>query len=300
MQGLTERGYIESTNLVLEARDADGDTDRLSREASLSRIASTEENMRSAFLAIASVGAMMLLSQGVAVKAAEVKVIAASPLRAVFEELGPQFERDTGHKLVIRVAATAVVKREIDAGETFDAAISATTAIDDWIKGGKIVAATRAAVAYTGLGMVVRAGTPKPDIGSTAAFRGALLSAKSLAHSAQSASAADFKRLLERLGIAEEMKPKLKPIGPDSTVPKSVVSGEAEIGIATVPTIVATPGVELVGPLPSELQTYIGFAAGVSTGARQPEIAQALIKFLASPVAVAVIKAKGLEPGTPR
>ena len=114
--------------------------------------------MRSVFLATASVGAMILLSQGVAVKAAEVKVIAGSPLRAVFEELGPQFERDTGHKLVTRFAATAIVKREIDAGETFDLAISAAAAIDDWIKDGKITASTRVSVAHAGLGVGVRAG----------------------------------------------------------------------------------------------------------------------------------------------
>jgi molybdate transport system substrate-binding protein len=239
------------------------------------------------------------LSHGFAAKAAEIKVIAAGPLTAVFKELGPQFERDTGHKLVTRFATTSVVKREIDAGETFDLAISITSGIDDWIKEGKIVAATRAAVAYAGLGMGVRAGARKPDIGSVEASKRALLHAKSVAHGAESASAAYFKGLLERLGIAEEMKSKLKPMGPGAVL-KSVASGEVEIGVAVVPTIVAAPGVELVGPFPSELQTYVGFTAGVSTGAKELEAAQALITFLTSPAAVAVIKAKGMEPGTPQ
>ena len=254
--------------------------------------------MRTMFFALTVVGAM-LLSHDSTARAAEVKVIAGSPLTAVFKELGPHFERDIGHKLATRLAPTAVVKREIDAGATFDLAISVTTAIDDWIKEGKILATTRAAVAYSGLGVVVRAGAPKPDIGSVEAFRRALLNAKSVAHNSQSASAADFTSLLERLGIAGEMKSRLRPIS-SGNVPNSVVSGEAEIGVATVPTITATPGVDLVGPLPAELQTYISFTAGVSAGAKEPEAAQALIRFLASPAAVAVIRAKGLEPGTPR
>ena len=112
--------------------------------------------MRPMFLAAAGVGAMVLLSHGPAAKAAEVKTIAAAVLTAVFRELGPQFERDTGHKLVTRFAATSVVKREIDAGETFDLTISSTSGIDDWIKEGKIVAATRTAVAYAGLGVGVQ------------------------------------------------------------------------------------------------------------------------------------------------
>ncbi len=256
--------------------------------------------MRTTFLVAASVGAMILLSHGFAAKAAEIKVIAAGPLTAVFKELGPQFERDTGHKLVTSFAPTAVVKRKIDAGETFDLAISVTSGIDDWIKEGKIVAAARAAVAYVGLGVGVRAGAPKPDIGSVEASKRALLNAKSVAHSTEGASAPYFKGLLERLGIAEEMKPKLKPMATTTAGLKSVASGEVEIVIFSVPTIAAAPGVELVGPFPSELQTYISFTAGVSTAAKEPEAAQALIKFLTSPVAVAVIKAKGMEPGTPR
>jgi molybdate transport system substrate-binding protein len=220
-------------------------------------------------------------------------------LTAVFNELGPQFERDTGHKLVTRFVATSAMRRELDAGETIDLIISSTPGIDDWIKEGRIVAATRAAVAYAGLGAGVRAGAPKPDIGSVEASRRALLKAQSVAHGAESASAASFQDLLGRLGIAEEMKARLKPMGVGSTY-KSVASGDVEIVVAPVPGIVGAPGVDLVGPFPSELQTYVGFTAGVSTGAREPEAARALIGFLGSPAAIAVIRAKGMEPGAPR
>ena len=256
--------------------------------------------MRTTFLAAASLGATVLLSHGFETMAAEIKVIAALPVTAVFKELGPQFERDTGHKVITKFAPIAGVKRDIDAGEAFDLAISTTSAIDDWIGRGKLVAATRAPVAYAGLGVGVRAGAPKPDIGSVETFKRTLLNAKSVAHGAESESAAYFKGLFERLGITEEMKPKLKPVVGGGIVVKSVASGEVEIGVATVPIIVAAPGVELVGPLPAELQTYISFTAGVSTGAKEPATAQALIKFLSSPAAVAVIKEKGMHPGAPQ
>lgn len=161
--------------------------------------------MRINFLsAAASLGLMLVVFHGLRAQAAEVKVIAGGPLTAVFKELGPQFERDTGHKLVTRVAATAVVKREIDAGETFDLAISATPAIDDWIKEGRIVAATRATIIHFGLGLAVRGGTHKPEIDTIEKFKLVLLNSKSVAN-AQSASAADFTSMLERLGIAKEM-----------------------------------------------------------------------------------------------
>lgn len=129
-------------------------------------------------LTAASVGAMMLLTYSFAATAGEVKVIAAASMTAVFRELGPRFENDTGHKLVTKFATSAVVKREIDAGETFDLTISNTSAIDDWIAQGKLVAATRAAVAYAGLGVGVRTGALKPDVGSVEAFKLTLLQAK--------------------------------------------------------------------------------------------------------------------------
>jgi molybdate transport system substrate-binding protein len=242
---------------------------------------------------------MILWSHGYTAKAAEVKVMAGGPLTAVFKDLGPQFERDTGHKIVAKFSGTAVVKREIDAGETFDLVITNASAVDEWLKQGKIVAATRVLVAYAGLGVGVRAGTPKPDVSSIDASRRALLKATSVGHGAESASATSFKTLLERLGIAEQMKPRLRPMGLGGTY-KSVAAGEIEIIVAVVPGIVAAPGVDLAGSFPAELQTYISFAAGLSTSAQEPEAAQALSRFLTSPSAIAVIKAKGMEPGTPQ
>jgi molybdate transport system substrate-binding protein len=152
-------------------------------------------------------------------------------------------------------------------------------------------------VAFAGIGVGVREGAPKPDISSAEAFKRALLNAKSIVHSRAGTSGVHFKGLLERFGIAEEMKPKLKPLSGDALV-QAVPSGEAEMIVGTISDIVAG-ATDLVGPLPSELQFYIRFATGVSASAKEAEAAKALIRFLTAPAAVPVIKASGMEPGTP-
>jgi molybdate transport system substrate-binding protein len=241
---------------------------------------------------------MTLFAPGLAAEAAEVKAIVANPMKAVVQEVGAQFERDTGHKLVTRFVSGPVVKREIDAGEPADLAISAAPVIDGLIKEGKIVAASRADLAYAGVGVGVAAGAPKPGIGSVEAFKRALLNAKSVAHSAEGPSGVYFRSLLDRLGIAEEMKPKLKPLSGDALA-KAVPSGQAEMIISSMPDILGE-GIVLVGPLPAELQAYIRFAAGVGANAKEAEAAEVLIKFLTAPAATPVINAKGMEPGSPR
>jgi molybdate transport system substrate-binding protein len=219
-------------------------------------------------------------------------------MTAAIRELGPQFERETGHKLVAKFVSGPVVKREIDAGEVFDLAISITPVIDALVKESKIVAGTRADIAYSGVGVGVRAGAPKPDISTVEAFKRTLLNAKSVAHSAEGTSGTYFKNLLERLGIAEEMKPKLRAMSP-AALAKAIPTGEAEMIIVTISVIVAGAA-ELVGPVPTKLQFYNSFAGGVSTDAKQIEPARALIRLITVPAAVPVLKAKGMEPGAPR
>jgi molybdate transport system substrate-binding protein len=244
--------------------------------------------------AAAIISPVILFAQSPTSDAAELKLKVADPLTAVVKELSPQFERDTGHKLIVKITPGPVVKRDIDAGEPFDLAISVTPVIDALIKEGKIVASTKADVAYSGIGVGVRRGAPKPDISSVEAFKG---NTKSVAYAAQGASGAYFKGLIERLGIADQMKPKLKPMSLDEFEP-ALSSGEAEMVIVTSSLIVAS-AVELVGPVPSELQFYNSFAAGVGTDTKQAEIAKDLIKFITSPATVTVFKANGMEPGAP-
>lgn len=248
--------------------------------------------MRSHCLAAAA-GCIVLLTQGVA-NSAEIKVLSAAALMQPVNELGAQFERTTGHKLTVKYVVGPAVKREIDAGEPFDVVLSLPPVIDELVKDGKIAAGTRAELARAGVGVGVRAGAPKPDISSVEAFKRALLNANAVAHSAEGASGVYFKGLLDRLGIAEEMKSKLRPQRAGAT-PEPVQKGEAELVVVTIPAMMV-PGIDVVGPLPAELQTYLAFTAGVGASAKEAEAARALVKYLTSEEAIPVIKAKGMEP----
>jgi molybdate transport system substrate-binding protein len=244
--------------------------------------------------AAATIAIALLLAQAVAARAVEINVLSGAGMRLLLEELGPQFERATGHKLATKFVPGPVVEREIEAGAAFDVAISQAAPIDKLVKAGKIDAATRADFARVGVGMAVRAGAPKPDIGSVEAFKRALLNAKSVAYAREGASGVYFTALLDRLGIAAEVKPKLISPPVSEGGPFVVVArGEAEIGIAVINFV---PGADFVGPLPAELQTYLQFVVGVGTSAKETEAAKALVKFLTSDAAAAVIKAKGMEP----
>ena len=238
----------------------------------------------------------MILAQGVA--AAEIKVLSVPPLKTSLDELGPQFERTTGHKLMIKYDVSAALKRQIDAGETFDVALILPAIIDDFLKQGKVAAGTRADIARAAVGVAVKKGAPKPDIKSADAFKRTLLNAKSIAYSAEGASGVYFTGLLERLGIAAEIKPKLKPMGAGAVVPP-VAKGEVEIAVISIPTILAETGADLVGPLPPELQHYVVYTAGAGAAAKEADAAKALIKFLTAPAAMSVMKSKGLEPVAP-
>jgi len=248
---------------------------------------------------VAAIGTMLMLSLSLVVGAADIRVIAGGPLPAVFKELGPPFEKETGHKVLPSFASTANVKRQIDEGTAFDVVVTDALTVQAWIKEGKLVLSTQTPVAYAGFGLGVRAGVARPDLSSAIASRRALLNVNTLAHAPESASATSLHNLLARLGIADEMKPRLRPIMGSGAIYKSVAAGEIDALVAAVPSILAAPGVDLAGSFPHELQTYIPFAAAVSTNAKDSEAAQAFIRFLASPAAAKVLRAKGLEPGSP-
>ena len=249
----------------------------------------------SLFAALA-VGLMMLQPQGVS--AAEIRVLSVQPLKTFLDELGPEFERTTGHKLMIKYNVSAALKRQIDAGETFDVALILPAIIDDLLKQGKVAAGTRTDISRAAVGVAVKKGAPKPDIGSAETLKRTLLNAKSIAYSGEGASGIYFKSVLERLGIAAEMNPKLKPLGSSAVVP-SVANGEVELAVISPPAILAEPGAELVGILPKELQNYVVYTAGVSATAKDADAAKALLKYLTTPAAMSVMKSKGLEPVAP-
>jgi molybdate transport system substrate-binding protein len=171
-------------------------------------------------------------------------------------------------------------------------------AVDDLAKEGKFVAGSRANLARVAVGVVVKDGTPKPDIGSVAAFKQALLAAKSVAYidpAAGGSSGIYVAGLLDKLGIAGEVKPKAKLI-PGGAVAEHVAKGEAELGIHQISEILPVKGVTLVGPLPAEIQNYTVYAAGLGAQAKEGDAAKALLKTLTSPAAAEVLKSKGMEP----
>lgn len=236
--------------------------------------------------------------------AAEVKVLSAEAMRPVLSELSGEFERSTGHKLVITYGTAGAVRDRIQGGEIADLAIITAPQVENLVKQGKVVADGRIIVAKVGVGIAVRAGAPKPDLGSVEAFKRSMLAAKSVIYADPArggAAGIHFAQVLERLGIAADMKPKSKliPGSPGPGVAELVAKGEGELGVTQISLIGGAAGVELAGPLPAELQHYTVFSAGVVTGAKEAEPAKALLKFLTAPAAVPVIKAKGMEPGTP-
>ena len=226
---------------------------------------------------------------------AAIKVMTTRAIATVLDKTGAEFERTTGHKLNVTTDIAIRMVRQIQSGESFDVLVASPEQIDTLIKEGKIIAATRTNLARSGIGVEVRAGAPKPDISSVEALKRALLNAKSIAYLKEGQSGIYLAALIARLGLTETLKSKV--VRPDSdTVSELVAKGEVELGLVVITQILTTHGVELVGPLPQELQSYIVFAAGVSTNSRAPAAAKDLIKFLTSPRVIRVMRRQGMEP----
>jgi molybdate transport system substrate-binding protein len=251
--------------------------------------------IRAALAALAASFLLVASSGGHVSEAAEIKVLSGNGGRAAVIELAKQFERASGHKVTLHFEVNAAQEKKIAAGEPFDVAILNPPVLERLIKVGKIAAGSRADIGTAGLGVAVRKGAPKPDIGSVEAFKRTLLGVNSVAFPGEGASGRYFVGLLTRLGIADQMKPKLKPMVAEDTV-EVVARGEADMVVVIASRIVDVPGVELVGLLPAELQTTIGVSAGLGASVREPEAAKALIAFFTAPAARAVITAKGLTP----
>jgi molybdate transport system substrate-binding protein len=216
-------------------------------------------------------------------------------MRAVMGELAPEFERATGHQVEVSYDPAQRILKRIASGEMPDLIICGTSALEEMAKQGKIVADTSRLVARCGVGMAVRTDAPKPDIGSVEAFKRTLLNAKSVAYTQEGASGIHFAGLIERLGIAEQIKSKAVR-QPGGLVGELVAAGKAEIAVQQIPELMAVAGVELVGPLPQEVQATTVSAAGIFAGSKQADAARALLDFLSTPASARVLKAKGLEP----
>ena len=250
-----------------------------------------------AAIAIAACVSMLALLGAGAADAAEIKVLISNALKSTMEELAPQFEKASENKLVITFGAAAELKASIEKGAAVDVAILTAATTDDLVKEGKLTAAGRTDIARSGAGVAGRKGAPKPDISTTEGFKHALIDAKSIAYVEAGATAPYIKSLFDRLGIADQVKSKLKPQPTSNPAAKAVANGEAELGITQISEILPYAGAELIGPLPAELQLYTVYPAALAADTKAPDAAKALIKFLTAPAAIAVLKAKGLSPG---
>ena len=223
------------------------------------------------------------------------KVLCTNGVKSVMLDLVPAFERATGSKLAITWGSANGLLQELDAGAGGDLVILTAEAIEDLIKQGKVVAGSRVDIARSGIGVAVRKGAEKPDIGSPEALKRALLAAKSVAHSKTGMSGIYFPTVLARLGIADEMKSKIVMPDPGTPVGEVVAKGDAEIGIQQISELLPVAGVEIVGPLPAALQKITTFSAGLLAAAKEPDAAKALMKFVTAQ-SPPLLKAKGLEP----
>jgi len=231
-------------------------------------------------------------------RAAEVKVLTAGAFKQVVLALVPDFEKQTGTKVVVDNDTAGGLKKRIEGGETFDVAVITPGVIDELTGAGKITSGSRVDLATVGVGVVVKEGAPKPDVSTVGAFKDALLAAKSVAYidpASGGSSGVYIDKLLERLGIADQVRPKAK-LKKGGYVAERIVSGEAELGLHQISEIVPVKGAALVGPLPKEIQNTTTYAAGLSTLAQNKDAAQALIKMFSGPAAAAVLKFKGMEP----
>src|SRR5262249_42298482 len=205
---------------------------------------------------LAAIGFASITASGA--QAAELKLLGSNALKTTLEELAPRFEKATEHKITFTFNAAANLKTDIEKGAAVDVAILTVEGVDDLIRQGKL-AGSRTDVARSAVGVAVRKGAPKPDISTTHAFKRTLPAAKSICYVERGGSGIYLKSLLERLGIAEELKAKTKLLPPSNPAAHAVANGEAEIGMTQISEILPYPGAELVGPLPAEIQLYTIF-----------------------------------------
>ena len=231
-------------------------------------------------------------------QAAELKLLTTGAFKQVVLAVVPEYEKKTGNKVVVDNDTAGGLQKRIDGGETFDVAIITPGAIDGLAKEGKVVASTHTKLASVGVGVGVKEGAPKPDISTVDAFKKALLAAKAVAYidpAGGGSSGIYFDKLLEKLGIANEVRAKAK-LKKGGYAAEFVASGEADLVVHQISEIIPVKGVALVGPLPAEIQNVTTYSGAVSTKSAQQEASQALLKQFSDPQTAALLKDKGMQP----
>ena len=230
------------------------------------------------------------------VQAAEIKVIAGGSMTASLNALAPEFEKATGHKLSIHFDSTPNIIARVTSGTPFDVVVVPVDVFKDAAAKARFAPGPTTDIARVGYGVIVRAGAARPDISTPDSFRKAMLAASSVAFLPASAAGAYVTKVFERLGIADDIKAKTRVQASPAQIPQAVANGEAEIGVFLANVLIA-PGVEFAGPFPGELQQELVFTSALAADTKQSDAAKALIDYLKSQEATAIIKAAGMTPG---
>ena len=254
-------------------------------------------------IAIAAFALMAAMRAGGTVDAAEIRVLSSGSMKAALSQLLPDFEKSSGNTATIEYGPAGAIVGRVQKDDAADVVIVSRSQLQKLAGNGKVVQGSPVDIAGIALGVAVRKGAPKPDISSVEAFKRALLSARSIGYrdpATGSTSGIYTASLLERLGLAQDLKPKLHLDRSEGDVPENVflgvAMGDIEMQIGQITEIVISPGVDLAGPLPSEIQNTTVMAAGIVTTSKAPDAARALISFISSPSAAAVLKASGFQP----
>jgi len=225
----------------------------------------------------------------------DLTVLSSNGYQAVLEDLAPRFERATKRKLAVTYDLAATLRQQIEGGRSFDLAILTPAAIDDLIKVGRVTTASRTPLARVGLGFAIRAGARKPDVTTADAFKRTLTDAPSITYVKEGASGVAFAALLQRIGLADALKPKTKLASTRDEVGEVIVRGDAQLGVLPVSEILPMKGIQLGGAFPADVQTYIVMVAGASAKSADSKGVDALIRFLTAADATPVLTAKGME-----
>jgi molybdate transport system substrate-binding protein len=238
----------------------------------------------------------LALSTMTTVQASKLKLIAGGSLTGLFRELGPQFEKTTGHTLSIHFDSTPNIIARINSGTPFDVAVVPADVFKDAAARSHFASGPALDIARVGYGVIVRAGASRPDISTPDALRKTLLDAKSVASVPASAAGAYIAKVYDRLGIGDDIKAKTRVQQAPSAIAPAVAKGEAELGIFLT-NVFNAPGIELVGPFPADLQQELLFTAAIAADTKAPDAAQAFMDYLKTPAVTAAIKAAGMTPG---
>jgi molybdate transport system substrate-binding protein len=241
-------------------------------------------------------GSVLVLASVSAVQAAELQVIAGGGIAGPLNEIATLFERASGHKLVIRYGTAPELIKMATSGVPFDLGVVPQDVWKDAAARAQVAPGPTPDVARVGIGVAVRTGAPKPDISTVEALKQTLLKAQSIASIPASATGAQLAGIYERLGITDEMKAKTKAQGAPKQIVEAVANGDAELAVFTL-NVLVDPRLDIVGPFPADVQREVVYAVGIAAHSKEPEAAKAFVAYLTSPPAIAVIKAKGMNPG---